>query len=177
VSAEVGNHFGSSARSVGNIVTACKSSGKDIGLIPVSLLRKPFGGRPLTLATSSELYSYEADAVISGVGHLELLGWPRSCAPLGVFTERDLRVLAGESFSLTISCCSGSVCRRTWWVLCWVCGEYVCARVGAYVFGLNMFLNICDSHLAWGSCLKFVDMLQVLGGRFSNSGHVCVCLM
>ena len=66
-----------------------------------SVLRLPScHGRVPTLCSSSEIYSYEYDAVLSGEAHLLLLGWPRNTFPSELFSNAELRSLAGESFAL-----------------------------------------------------------------------------
>ena len=64
--------------------------------------RRPWGDLPPVLCRQSMVYSFEADAVLSGWGHLLLLGWPRSTAPRAQATDGDLRDLAGESYSVPI---------------------------------------------------------------------------
>ena len=68
-----------------------------------SVSRKPWSvGKPATTTTSSELYSFEHNAVLSGNATLTAMGHPSNSAPRGKFSERSLRCFAGESFSVPI---------------------------------------------------------------------------
>ena len=58
--------------------------------------------QPFTMTTSATLYSYEADAVLSGAAMLKAVGWPAGYMPAEAFSETVLRSLAGESFSVPI---------------------------------------------------------------------------
>ena len=66
--------------------------------------RSPWGMRVHTMLQNSEVYSFEADCVLSGLSHLRLLGFPSNCCPVGCQTEHALRLLAGEAF--TVPCAS-----------------------------------------------------------------------
>ena len=68
--------------------------------------RFPCAEDPGTLITSSLAYSYRHDAVLSGEGHLRVLGRPEWQCPGELFTEHQLRHLAGEACS---SVCMGIV--------------------------------------------------------------------
>jgi hypothetical protein len=67
-----------------------------------SIARKPWSVVPATTTTSCELYSYEADAVLSGLAMMRCMGHPSDSCPIECFSERDLRSRAGESFSVPI---------------------------------------------------------------------------
>ena len=64
--------------------------------------RKPWSNHPCCLTQATEMYSYEADAVLSGLGHLQLMGFPSDCAPTDLHTESAYRRLAGEVYSVPI---------------------------------------------------------------------------
>ena len=54
---------------------------------------------PCRSATAwSWLYSFESDAVLSGMGQLRALGAPDECAPQSKFTEKECRDLSGEMY-------------------------------------------------------------------------------
>lgn len=60
--------------------------------------RKPWGVTPPCLTTSTALYSYEADAVVTGTGLLVLQGMSVSDVPvLANLTDSDKTDLAGEA--------------------------------------------------------------------------------
>jgi len=65
-----------------------------------SVQRKPWGDHPMVLTTSSELYSFEADVVLSGASHLRLLGAPSNISH--DISESRLRKLAGEAYSVPL---------------------------------------------------------------------------
>ena len=65
---------------------------------PVSLGEAP------CFTTSSYLYSFEHDRILSGASHLRGMGHPRSSMPLSVLPDSAARQLAGESFSVPLSC-------------------------------------------------------------------------
>ena len=55
-----------------------------------------------TLTTSTTLYHYGDDSVISSKAHMKVLGWPLArLAPC--FSEHDLRDLAGDGISLPLA--------------------------------------------------------------------------
>ena len=64
--------------------------------------RKPWSrGCPRTLTTSTCLYSFEKDVVLSGVNMLQLMGWSTQrvlCASHA--SDHQIKVLAGEAYSL-----------------------------------------------------------------------------
>jgi hypothetical protein len=64
--------------------------------------RLPGGHRPSTPTTSALVYSYAADAAISGDGMLRGMGWGRGFASQTMFSEHQLRNLSGERFSVPI---------------------------------------------------------------------------
>ena len=59
--------------------------------------------RPATPLTSSELYSFEKDGVLSGEAVMRALGWPKHKCPMSQFSEAELRNLAGDAFSPAIA--------------------------------------------------------------------------
>jgi hypothetical protein len=65
--------------------------------------RRPWSRQGRTFTSSSLLYSFEHDAVLPGSAHLRLLGWPRTVAADHTFSDRELRKLAGQSYSLSTS--------------------------------------------------------------------------
>ena len=60
--------------------------------------RAGYHGPCRTATTSSWLYSFESDAVLSGMGQLRALGAPDKCAPPSRFSEADCRALSGEMY-------------------------------------------------------------------------------
>jgi hypothetical protein len=69
-----------------------------------SVQRRPWGPHLGCLLTTSELYNFRHDCVISGESHLRLMGFPSNLAPTYAFSEGNLRHLAGEAFSMP--CCA-----------------------------------------------------------------------
>ena len=59
--------------------------------------RTPWGQRPATPTTSALVYSFASDCVLSGEALLRGLGWPRGFAPQEMFTEHQIRGMAGEA--------------------------------------------------------------------------------
>ena len=55
------------------------------------------------ITTSTSLYSFERDVVISGEGLVKLHGWDKHVAPLERFNENECRSLAGDSVSVPIA--------------------------------------------------------------------------
>lgn len=53
-----------------------------------------------TFTTSSEMYSFTHDCVLSGHAHLRLMGYPDSASMEGDFREKELKQFAGEAFSV-----------------------------------------------------------------------------
>lgn len=72
-----------------------------------------------TLATSTLLYSYEKDRLLSGAAHMQLLGWPLPLLPQGTFSEAEYRHLAGNGFSAPVAAMIGAILysnpRAPWW--------------------------------------------------------------
>ena len=69
-----------------------------------SVLRFPVShGEAPCFTTSSFLYSFEHDQIMSGASHLRGMGHPRSSMPLARFSDATCRQLSGESFSVPIS--------------------------------------------------------------------------
>ena len=56
-----------------------------------------------TLTTSTALYSFECDAVLSGAAGIQLMGWHRGAAPMEQVSESTARNLAGDSFSVPLA--------------------------------------------------------------------------
>ena len=52
---------------------------------------------------NAALYSFEHDAMLSGLSHMRSIGWPSECAPLGIISDGDCRSLAGDSFSVPLA--------------------------------------------------------------------------
>lgn len=70
--------------------------------VSTSVGRLPFKqGTPGVFRQHSYCYSFEKDAVLTGMAQLELIGWPRSLLPRQ-FPDTTLRALSGESYSLPI---------------------------------------------------------------------------
>ena len=68
--------------------------------------RKPFmEGSPGALCTSTELYSYEHNAMLSGMAHLLMMGHSQDCAPPHLFSEQQCKDLAGEGLSVPWTAC------------------------------------------------------------------------
>ena len=68
------------------------------------VLRFPVShGEAPCFTTSSYLYSYEFDRVLSGASNLRGMGHPRTSMPLDTFSDGCARQLAGESFSVPMS--------------------------------------------------------------------------
>ena len=67
-----------------------------------SLDRMPVTTTPATLTTSTELYSFAHDTVLSGEAVLRGMGWPRGYVPAERFTEAEVRNLAGECYSAPV---------------------------------------------------------------------------
>jgi hypothetical protein len=66
-----------------------------------SLIRKPYGP-PGVIATNSQYYSFEKDAVLDARDAMSLLGLPRLLDTSGL-SESQLKDLAGEGFSCQIA--------------------------------------------------------------------------
>lgn len=64
-----------------------------------NVARRPWGSCP-ALCTTTQIYSFSDDMTLSGMDHLLLMGFPRSCAPLRAFSDHQLRSLSGEGFAL-----------------------------------------------------------------------------
>jgi hypothetical protein len=67
-----------------------------------SVQRKPWGKQPGTLTSGSEIYSFAADSVLSGMSNLRLMGHAEAEGPIGVFSETELRDLAGSGVSVPL---------------------------------------------------------------------------
>ena len=50
----------------------------------------------------SVVYSYEKDVVLLGQAQMSLIGWSIARTPLGLFSDRELRDLSSNSFSLPV---------------------------------------------------------------------------
>ena len=68
-----------------------------VGRLPKS------NGNIKRLQRNSVMYSYEKDLVLSGLSHLQMIGWHPHSAPDSVATDAELRDLSGSSFSIPIS--------------------------------------------------------------------------
>ena len=76
--------------------------------------------RPVpTYTTSTVLYSYEKDTLLSGASHLRMLGWPVHMMPAAVFDDCLLRDLGGDAFSVPICALVHGACalnsKAVWW--------------------------------------------------------------
>ena len=70
--------------------------------VATSVHRLPYKQRGLgVFRQNSLIYSYDADVLLSGMSHMQLMGWPKSALSSG-FSDADLRHLAGEYYSLPI---------------------------------------------------------------------------
>eukprot|EP00959_Pyramimonas_sp_CCMP1952_P475295 9504103-Pyramimonas_sp.AAC.3 len=67
--------------------------------ISQSVARSPWKEGTGTMLTSSMLYSFEMDYVLSGSDMMRLQGWP-AITDLSHFSSNQLRKLSGEGFSL-----------------------------------------------------------------------------
>ena len=56
-----------------------------------------------TLTKGTEMYSYQKDVLLSGESHVRLAGWPQRWCPREIFSDGDLRSLAGDSFSVPVA--------------------------------------------------------------------------
>ena len=50
--------------------------------------------------TKSDIYSFGKDQVVSGMGHLQAMGWPVDRVPSTIASDAQCRDLAGQSFSV-----------------------------------------------------------------------------
>ena len=67
--------------------------------ISQAVQRKPWSVGARTVTTRTHFYVFSEDCSLAGASHMKLMGWPTS--RLGQqFTDHELRVLAGESYSL-----------------------------------------------------------------------------
>lgn len=48
------------------------------------------------------MYSFKHDSVLSGLAHMRGMGFPSDACPSDEFTERQLRNLAGDAYSVPI---------------------------------------------------------------------------
>lgn len=63
--------------------------------------RKPWrSGHPGVFRQNSIVYSYEADAALTGAAQMQLMGWPPSAFQVATSKDADLRSLCGELYSL-----------------------------------------------------------------------------
>ena len=69
---------------------------QSVSRMPVTVGQLPCFG------TNSIIYSYQKDTVFTGASHHRAIGWPVHTMPSGIFSDHDLRNLAGESFSLPL---------------------------------------------------------------------------
>ena len=88
--------------------------GQEVSRLPVSRGNVP------CLATSSLLYSFQEDRLLSGAAHMQLMGWPSNlCTHEGFPTQADYRALAGAAFSCPIAAILTSVLYSNpfapWW--------------------------------------------------------------
>ena len=62
------------------------------------------GNTPIgTLTRNAVLYSYVHDCILSGVDHMKLMGWPDDMCPGETFSDHELRIFAGDQFSLPVA--------------------------------------------------------------------------
>ena len=66
-----------------------------------SVERKPWSrGAIRTACTSTMLYSFERDMALTGCNMLQLLGWSATRLPSSRMSDANLKLLAGEAYSL-----------------------------------------------------------------------------
>ena len=72
-----------------------------------------------TYTTSTLLYSYGKDTLLSGATHLRMLGWPAQNMPAARFEDGLLRDLGGDAFSVPICTLVHGACalnpKAVWW--------------------------------------------------------------
>ena len=56
-----------------------------------------------TIATSTEYYGFEKDAILSGASHLRVLGLPTDFMPHELFEDHVCRQMGGMGFSVPIA--------------------------------------------------------------------------
>ena len=56
-----------------------------------------------TFACNSLIYSFQHDQTLTGSTHLRVIGWPLESMPGTIFSDSELRNLAGESFSVCLA--------------------------------------------------------------------------
>ena len=69
----------------------CKSKTSTGGLVPV-------------YTSSSQIYSFQHDILVTGGCQLASIGWAPECFDLGVMSDTDCRNLSGDSFSVPWAC-------------------------------------------------------------------------
>ena len=62
--------------------------------------RSPWGDTPPCLCQGTKPYSFEKNTALSGMDAMRLQGFPEQLPPEHVVTDKNLRSLAGEAFSL-----------------------------------------------------------------------------
>ena len=69
--------------------------------------------------TSSLIYSYERDLVLSGSAHLMSMGWPSESHPMGDFSDCACRSLSGDSCSVPCTALVMCSCILNPWAPWW----------------------------------------------------------
>ena len=72
--------------------------------ISQSVQRKPWSTKPPTACRNTQAYSFESDTILTSFGQMQALGWPRNLASGEEFSQAELSEIAGEGFSVSISC-------------------------------------------------------------------------
>ena len=71
------------------------------------------------MLSNSVVYSFQKDLIISGQGHMKLMGWPEAMLPDEPCSDSEYRDLAGNGFSAPIATIIGVACimnvHAPWW--------------------------------------------------------------
>ena len=75
-------------------------------------------GLPCFVANSI-CYNFGADRILSGYGHLQIIGWPSDRIPSALVSDAEARDMAGLSFSIPIAALIQAACvanpHGPWW--------------------------------------------------------------
>ena len=80
---------------------------------------KPWAEGLNTARQNTTPYVFCADAIVSGCGMMCLQGWHRGACPQGLFSDSELRSMAGEAYSVPIAALIHFIMYRNphglWW--------------------------------------------------------------